>query len=162
MRPERLRPAVNADGEAIRTLVFNALREYGLDPHPQGVDADLFDIESAYLRRGGSFDVLVDADGTILGSVGVYPVDEQVCELRKMYLAPGARGRGLGKFLLEHALAEARARGFSRMVLETSSVLKEAVGLYRRYGFQPNPLAQVCNRCNEAYFLDLTGGREGR
>jgi len=152
---ESLRPASNKDAEAIRTLVFSVLHEYGLTPDPDGVDADLLDIESAYFKRGGSFQILTDSAGIILGTVGLYPVDTNVCELRKMYLRPNVRGRGLGKRLLEHALVEARRLGFSRIELETSSVLKEAIGLYRRYGFQPDPAGRTCNRCNESYFLEL-------
>ena len=154
MMTESLRTATNEDGEAVQTLVFSVLREYGLKPDPDGVDADMRDIEASYLGRGGSFTVLIDTAGEILGSVGLYPVNQRTCELRKMYLAPGARGRGLGKRLLEHALAEAKRLGFSRIELETSSVLKEAIGLYLRYGFQPYTPQRTCNRCNESYFLE--------
>ena len=155
---DSLRPATNQDGEAVRTLVFSVLHEYGLKPDPQGVDADMLDIEASYIRRGGSFHVLTGTGGVILGSVGLYPVDERTCELRKMYLLPTVRGQGLGKQLLEHALAEAKRLGFSRIELETSSVLKEAIGLYERYGFLPNASDRSCNRCNQAYFLELPGG----
>jgi GNAT superfamily N-acetyltransferase len=158
MNTESLRPAINLDGEDVRTLVFSILNEYGLKPDPTGVDADMLDIEASYMERGGSFHVLTDPDGVIIGSVGLYPIDDRVCELRKMYLASNARGRGLGKRLLEHALTEAQRLGFSRIELETSSVLKEAIGLYRRYGFQPYAPVQACSRCNESYFLELGGG----
>lgn len=156
MAMESLRPATNLDAEEIQNLVFSVLHEYGLTPDPDGVDRDMRDIEASYLRRGGSFHVLTDPAGVIIGSVGIYPIDDRVCELRKMYLIPSARGRGLGKRLLEHALCEARRLGFSRIELETSSVLKEAIGLYRSFGFQPNTSHPACSRCNEAYVLELS------
>jgi putative acetyltransferase len=153
--PPRLRPATNADGTAVRELVFGVLREYGLKPDPADTDADLNDLEASYPARGGLFDVLETSDGRIVGSVGVYPLGPGVCELRKMYLSPPARGRGQGKRLLDHALAAARAKGFRRVVLETASVLKEAIALYRRYGFKPHQAEHVSSRCDQTYSLDL-------
>jgi putative acetyltransferase len=153
-RNARLRAATNEDGPAVEALVFAVLQEYGLAPDPGGIDTDLRDIEGAYGRGGGAFDVL-EEDGRLIGCVGVFPADAATCELRKMYLAPGARGRGLGRRLLESALAHARARGFRRVVLETASVLVEAIALYERYGFTPYAADHLSKRCDQAYVLDL-------
>jgi putative acetyltransferase len=73
-----------------------------------------------------------------------------------MYLARPARGRGCGRRLLEHALARAAALGFTRVVLETASVLREAVALYERSGFRPYVSEHLAARCDTAYYLDLT------
>ena len=78
-----------------------------------------------------------------------------ICELRKMYLHRDYRGKGHGKWLLEHALAEARRLGFKSVTLETASVLKEAIRLYERYGFQPCRPAHLSPRCDQAYILEL-------
>jgi len=152
-----LRAATNRDGEAIRGLVFDVLAEYGLQPDPGTTDADLVDIEGQYIRRGGLFDVLVDEAGLVVGSVGLFPVNAQECELRKMYLAAGYRGKGLGTRLLDHALERARALGFSRITLETASVLREAVSLYERRGFRRYASDHLACRCDQAYVLDLFG-----
>ena len=72
-----------------------------------------------------------------------------------MYLATASRGHGFGRRLLEHALSRARELGFSRVVLETASVLREAVALYERYGFRRYKPEHVAARCDAAYFLDL-------
>ena len=133
----RLRPATNADCQAVRDLVFAVLEEYGLQPDPGSTDADLDDIEQSYFARGGTFCVLEDRDGSVVGAYGLYPMENQTCELRKMYLRREYRGQGLGKRLLEDALANARQLGFARVVLETASVLKEAITLYESYGFAP-------------------------
>jgi len=155
MNDYELRSATNGDSDAIKKLVFAVLREYQLQPDPDGTDADLNDIEISYLRSGGCFDVLVDSRGVIVGSVGLYPIDAATCELRKMYLLPQVRGQGQGKRLLEHALARAKEIGFRRMVLETASVLKDAISLYRRYGFRPYQAPHLPQRCDGAYILDL-------
>jgi putative acetyltransferase len=150
-----LRPASNQDRSAIERLVFGVLREFGLSPDPANTDADLCDIEGAYIRPGGMFDVLATPSGEILGAVGLCPVSRSTCELRKMYLDKSIRGQGHGRRLLEHALARARQLGFSRIILETANVLDKAIALYERCGFkQYTPDHKSC-RCDRAYFLDL-------
>ena len=151
----RLRQATNADRDAVRSLVYGVLGEYGLEPDPSGTDADLDDIEQSYFARGGTFCVLEDEDGSIVGAYGLYPTQEQTCELRKMYLHRAYRGQGLGRHLLEEALANARRLGFTAVTLETASVLTEAIALYRRYGFIPCPSDHLCARCDQAYILQL-------
>ncbi len=148
-----LRPATNADRAAIQDLVFGVLSEYGLARDPQDTDADLQDIEREY--RGGSFDVLADESGRIVGTVGLYAKSVQVCEIRKMYLARSVRGQGLGRALLDHALGRAKALGFSRVELETASVLKEAIALYERYGFRKFCPGRISARCDSAYCKEL-------
>jgi putative acetyltransferase len=101
------------------------------------------------------FDVLVDEAGHVVGSVGLFALSPSVCELRKMYLAAPARGLGFGRQMLEHALSRAQELGFARMVLETASVLHEAVALYERYGFRRYTPEHLAVRCDAAYFLDL-------
>lgn len=152
----RLRQAANADCEAVRSLVYGVLEEYGLKPDPGGTDADLDDIEQSYFARGGTFRVLAQEDGTIIGAYGLYPLENQTCELRKMYLHRNHRGRGLGRHLLEDALVHARQSGFTKITLETASVLREAISLYERYGFTPYSPDHLSPRCNQAYCLKLT------
>jgi len=148
------RIANNQDGEAVRDLVFSVLHEYGLKPDTEGIDRDLFDIEKNYFQRGGVFEVLEDANGKIVGSVGLYPLDEKSIELRKMYFDPEIRGRGLGKKTLNRMIATAEALGFARIELETASPLVEAIGLYKSFGFKPVQGAHA-PRCDQAFFLDL-------
>jgi putative acetyltransferase len=151
----RLRSATNADCQPVRDLVYAVLAEYHLQPDPTCTDADLKDIEQSYLQRGGVFYVLEDKDGAVIGSYGLYPTQPDTCELRKMYLHRDYRGRGLGRGLLEDALANARRLGFARMTLETASVLKEAIRLYESYGFTPYQPEHLSCRCDQAYLLEL-------
>ncbi|NLH14941.1 MAG: GNAT family N-acetyltransferase [Phycisphaerae bacterium] len=151
----KLRPATNRDRKAVEDMVFGVLAEYGLKPDPSTTDCDLQDIELSYLTRGGMFDVLVDETGRVVGSVGLFVISPTICELRKMYLAAPARGLGFGRQMLEHALGRARELGFARVVLETASVLREAIALYERYGFRRYTPEHLSARCDAAYFLDL-------
>jgi putative acetyltransferase len=151
-----IRPASNNDQERIVKLVFGVLAEFGLQPDPHATDADLQDIEGNYLERGGFFDVLEDRDGNLMGSVGVFPIDKDTCELRKMYFVSEVRGLGLGRYLLESTVNRAKELGFKRMVLETSSKLVAANRLYVRFGFQPYTAIHLAPRADHSYSLDLT------
>lgn len=152
-----LREATNADADDIRGLVFDVLEEYGLSSDPSGTDADLADIETNYMSAGGTF-LVVTSDEGIVGTLGLYPINAETCELRKMYLRPAVRGKGLGRRLLDDAIARTRALGFMRLELETAAVLREAISLYRKFGFRPVTSDQLSSRCDQAYALDLRRG----
>jgi putative acetyltransferase len=148
------RRATNADCEAIQALVFGVLAEFGLAPDFNGTDRDITDIETHYLDRGGVFEVIENDEGTIVGTVGLYPLDERTVELRKMYFAPDIRGRGLGKKLLQEMIEKARNLGYLSIYLETASVLKQAVHLYEKAGFTP-VIDKHTPRCDQAFVLEL-------
>lgn len=169
----RIRSATNADTEQIRALVFSILRQYDLEPDPRGIDADLDDIAGNYLEPGGVFDVVLlcdkqavenendrqnanaNANDRIVGTVGLYPRADEVCELRKMYLETEVRGRGWGRLLLERMIQRAGQLGFRRIELETAAVLVEACRLYERYGFERIEPRLTCTRCEIVMALEL-------
>jgi putative acetyltransferase len=149
-----IRPATNQDCERVQRLVFGVLREYDLAPDLTGTDRDIADIEAHYTNRGGTFELIEDKEGNLLGTVGLYPMSAETVELRKMYFAKELRGRGIGKQTLERMIRAARAKGFRKIYLETASVLKEAVHLYEKFGFEPTDEKHT-PRCDAAYFLEL-------
>src|SRR5262249_42090024 len=116
-----IRPATNADRARIFQLVDDILAEFGLRPDINSSEADLKDIEWAYFKEGGLFEVVENRDGSLLGTYGVLPMDQYTCKLRKMYLVPKARGLGLGSWMLERAVAHARGLGCHTLILETVS-----------------------------------------
>lgn len=148
------RSAENNDRDAIQDLIFGVLAEFGLALDLEGTDRDLADIEANYLDRGGVFEVLVNSNGDILGTVGLFPLDDQAVELRKMYFIPELRGRGLGQSLLSEMIEKARNLGFLRIYLETASVLKQAVHIYEKAGFK-TVAERHTPRCDQAYVLEL-------
>lgn len=151
-----IRRAGGADTAGARELVFRVLREYGFVPEPAGTDADLMDLEAGFLSGGGMFDVAIAPDGGIAACCGMKILGEGRVELRKMYVRKDMRGQGLGRRLLERALAWARSRGHPRVELETASVLKEAIALYEKAGFVPRPGKPDTCRCDRAFVLDLS------
>lgn len=150
-----LREAVEDDAAAVRSVVFGVLGEYGLKPDPGGVDGDLFDLHASYALDGGWFAVVADPSGRVVGTVGLKRMGDGVFELRKMYLLAPFRGRGLGWHLLTRAMEEARVRGCAKLVLETATVLREAVALYERFGFRRVDHVPGACRCDLVMELEL-------
>jgi putative acetyltransferase len=144
-----------ADAPAVRGIVRDVLQEYGLTFDPLATDADLDDLPASYADRGGGFRVIVNERGDVVGCGGLYPLGHGVAEIRKMYLQPAVRGRGWGRKLLDDLVGLAKALGFARVTLETASVLKEAIRLYRAFGFVEAPAAHLSSRCDMAFSLDL-------
>jgi putative acetyltransferase len=151
-----IRDATNADEGEVREIVYSVLAEYGLSNDPDGTDADLADLEGNYWERGGVFHVVVAEDGSTVGCAGLFRLSPTEAEVRKMYLRPAARGRGLGRLLLERLIADARRLGYRSLVLETASVLGEAIALYRSAGFAPVSRDHLSERCDQAWRLPLS------
>jgi putative acetyltransferase len=79
---------------------------------------------------------VVEDRNEIVGSFGIESHGEGDTELRRMYLDEGYRGKGIARRMLDHAQAEARALGFTRMILSTAQIQKSAVSFYQKSGFR--------------------------
>jgi putative acetyltransferase len=148
-----IRRATSHDVPAIRSVLYAVRQEYGVLWELGANDPELGDLEENYFRRGGHFEVIEDAAQRIVGCAGLYPLTPRRVELCKMYLERSARGRGLGRRLLENMLAVARQNGFVEVWLETSCALIGAITLYRQYGFRPDDSGVLTHRCDAAYLL---------
>ena len=145
------------DRQAAAQVIKTVLEEYGLPWQPESADRDVIEVESAYLDVGGEFWV-VEQDSTIVGTAAYQPIarGHRAAEIRKMYLLPRIRGKGLGKYLLtrlEHAIA---VKDYQEIWLETVSILKEAVKLYELNGYQPANGVET-KRCDLVYRKQLHG-----
>ena len=94
--------------------------------------------------RGALFLAWVEGDSA--GCVGVRPIDGHTCEMKRLYVRPEFRVRGVGRVLAERAVEEGRNLGYDRMVLDTVPSMTAAIALYRSMGFsdippyRPNPV----------------------
>jgi putative acetyltransferase len=140
-----------SDREAAAAIIRDALAEYGLSWEPTGADRDVLEVEESYNAVGGEFWV-IEQQGQLVGTSAYYPVErgEKAVEIRKMYLSPAARGKGLGKYLLQELENAIANRGFHEIWIETASVLKEAVKLYESSGYQPATGVET-KRCDRVY-----------
>jgi putative acetyltransferase len=118
------------DVELVRALFREYAGSLGVDLSFQGFEAELDALP-------GGYDVVLvaTADGAPAGCVGVRPLEDGICEMKRLYLRPAARGTGLGRALAEAAIARARELGYARMRLDTLPAMTEAQALYRSLGF---------------------------
>jgi putative acetyltransferase len=118
--------------EEAKALLVEYWRSAGFTPCFQGFDQELAALPGDYAPPRGA---LLLAPGQ--GCVAVRPLDAETAEMKRLYLRPQARGAGLGRSLAAAAIAHARERGFSRLVLDTiPEKMQEAVALYRSMGFR--------------------------
>jgi GNAT superfamily N-acetyltransferase len=103
----------------------------------------------------------VDDDGGVVGTAALQLTGPASGELRKMFLLPRARGRGMGRALLDAVLDAARARGLERLTLTTRHRYDRAIRLYERAGFRPVGSARQPRGGDRGltYQLELVPGR---
>jgi putative acetyltransferase len=94
---------------------------------------------SMFVEPHGVFLLLRDDGGRAVGCGGIARFDNARGEVKRMYVVPEARGRGLGRRLLDELEAEARRLGYASVVLETGDRQQEAVGLYESTGYERIP-----------------------
>ena len=121
------RPFDDPDAAALRAeLEADVVVRYGYDNEP-GAKPSADDVAV----------FLVAVAETPLGCGGLRLLGEGVAEIKRMWVRPAARGRGVGRALLAALEDEARARGVTRMKLETGDRQQEAVAMYLRAGYEP-------------------------
>ena len=124
------------DATAFRTLNEEWIsRHFTLEPRDRET---LNDPESTILRRGGHI-FLLFAGADPAGCVALIPMGDGVYEFSKMAVAPHHRGQGLGRQLLNYAIAQARLIGATSLFLGSSTKLASAIHLYESVGFRHVP-----------------------
>ena len=104
----------------------------------QHYDAELARLEDKYGLPDGRLYIAL-AEGEAVGCVGLRKLDDENCELKRLYVRPAFRGQGLSRRLMDRILADARAIGYKAMLLDTLPFLEAALALYRKYGFYEIP-----------------------
>jgi len=99
-----------------------------------------FHLDAEEVADGRGTFLVVYREGTPVGCGALRLLDAETAELKRMYVSPTVRGRGLGRRLVAALEAEARALGIRRLVLETGIWQAAALALYRATGFHPIPL----------------------
>ncbi len=133
-----IRPIELSDNAAMAAIIRSVMPEFGADGPGFAIhDTEVDTMYQAYAQPRSSYFV-VEREGLVIGGGGIAPLEggePGVCELRKMYFLPAARGIGAGTAMMQRCLDAARAHGFKRCYLETLTGMDAAQVLYKRSGF---------------------------
>lgn len=93
-------------------------------------------LATEYAAPAGVF-LLAEENGIFVGCIGLRRFADGVGEIKRLYVSPPGRGRGVGRFLVEGVLAAAKRVGYTRLVLDTLPSMENAQKLYASLGFRP-------------------------
>jgi len=130
-----------------RELFLEYAQSLGFSLCFQNFDKELANLPGDYVPPDGRL-LLAEYESQLAGCVALHKLSADICEMKRLYLRPQFRGKGLGRVLADRIIAEARQIGYQRMRLDTvEPAMKDAVAMYRKIGFreiQPyctNPIA---------------------
>jgi putative acetyltransferase len=148
-----------ADLEAVRELFLEYAKALGFSLCFQGFDKELETLPGDYAPPRGRL-LLAREGEQVAGCVGVRPLDGERCEMKRLYVRPAFRGKGLGRKLADAAIAAACEAGYRSMVLDTLPSMREARALYEKLGFRPCP-PYYDNACigSDCFELELQAGQ---
>jgi len=125
--------------EAVRALFLDYAQSLGFSLCFQGFDEELRTLPGMYAPPRGRLLLAMEGDAPA-GCVGLHEWDAQIAEMKRLYVRPAFRGRGLGRILTDAALADARALGYRSIRLDTiPTLMQPAIALYRELGFREIP-----------------------
>ncbi len=134
-----IRPITASDNASIAQIIRTSLEEFGANkPGTVYYDITTDHLYELFQDNKGCAYFIAEEDGVILGGAGYFHsfgLDQNTCELVKMYLSKSSRGKGLGRKMIAHCIAEAKSNGFTQMYLETMPELIKAIEVYEKFGF---------------------------
>jgi putative acetyltransferase len=144
----------SAQIEQARELFLEYARSLGFSLCFQNFDQELAHLPGDYSPPHGRL-LLAEFEGKLAGCVALHKLENEICEMKRLYLRPQFRGKGLGRALATRIIAEARHIGYSRLRLDTvESAMQDAVAMYLKLGFRK--IDPYCaNPMPSALYLEL-------
>jgi GNAT superfamily N-acetyltransferase len=137
---DRIRQATSdADISAARELFVEYQAWLGVDLCFQGFATELATLPGDYAPPRGRLLLARTGDDEIAGCIALRPLDDERCEVKRLFVRLDHHGGGIGRLLIERLVDEARAIGYRTMVLDTLPRMQAAQHLYQAFGFRDIP-----------------------
>ncbi|HEX3740631.1 MAG TPA: GNAT family N-acetyltransferase [Terriglobales bacterium] len=137
-----------------RELFLEYANSLGFSLCFQSFDQELASLPGDYAPPEGRL-ILATSNGNPAGCVALHQIDRDICEMKRLYVRPDFRGKGLGRELAKRVIAEARQIGYKYLRLDTvEPVMKTAVAMYRQFGFREIPSYRQ-NPIDGALYMEL-------
>lgn len=134
-----IRKIVASDNSTMAEIIRASLSEFNAaKPGTVYFDETTDHLSDLFIEKRSAYFV-IEKDNEIAGGAGFFPtkdLDENTCELVKMYVAKKFRANGYGQTLLEKCIQEAKKEGYEKMYLESMPELKNAIAMYEKNGFK--------------------------
>jgi putative acetyltransferase len=134
-----IREIESRDNAELANIIRTSLAEFGANKAGTVYFDNTTDHLYELFREPGSVYFVAEQHGKLLGGAGIFPsagLPEGTCELVKMYLTREARGKGLGRSMIDKCLAFAKDSGYNQVYIETMPELRKAVSVYEKFGFE--------------------------
>lgn len=157
--PVTIRSYRPEDAAVCRVLYREGLIGGALSENDTG--ADIEDIEQAYLAvEGNHFWVAENAQGEVVGMIGVQHHEAGVGEIRRLRVRQDHRRRGIGSRLLETAIKFCHDRGHVKITLDTFIDREPAIKLFEKFNFRHQRTRNVAGKELLYFYLNIYGGSE--
>ena len=159
-----MRAYIHATSDADYAAAADLFRAYAtwlnIDLGFQHFSEELQQLKKMYALPVGGI-ILCKIDDGAIGCVGIRKQEEEIAELKRMYVQPAFQHKGIGKELLEEAIKLAIECGYKKIRLDTLSNMHPAINLYTQYGFYEIPAYYYNPEPTAVYFeKDLHTGKE--
>lgn len=143
------------DHSAVRQLYTDGLLGGKIAANDTGFDID--DIQLAYFANPNSHFWIAEADGQIVGMIGVQQLEPGIGEIRRLRVHTGFRRRGIGSAMLQKALEFCRDRGMLKVTLDTYIEREPALKLFEKFNFRHDKTRESAGKELLYFYLDLYG-----
>jgi len=136
----------------VKKLIQEYINWINIDLSFQDIETEMFTFPGKYQKPDGIF-LVAKYENAIVGCVGYRKINNEICEMKRLYVKDEYKGKGIGASLIKEVMKSAKNQGYRKMRLDTLEKMESAIKLYKRYGF--HEIEQYINNpINGAKFME--------
>lgn len=126
------------DFSAAKEIILEYVDWLGFNLEFQNFDYEINNLQEMYSEPEGSM-FLASINNKFVGVAGIRKFENNICELKRMYVKPEYRNKGIGRKILEYSIESAKKFNYEKMKLDTDDLMQAAIKLYLDFGFEEIP-----------------------